>query len=97
MYTKLRSYTLAGKEHYHALVLVNPTGYLHIDIMEENDQLDGEFESLCFKTQNRKTELTCHDDEHDWQIALKGKDAKELVTLIEEAKEEYETLMRDLC
>ncbi|QXO18560.1 MULTISPECIES: hypothetical protein [Vibrio] len=97
MYTKHRSYTLAGKEHYHARVMVDPTGYLHIDIMEESDELDGEFESLSFKTQDRKTELTCQDAEHDWRIALQGQDARELVTLIEEAKEEYETLMRDLC
>ncbi|XAW88655.1 hypothetical protein ABDK09_16480 [Vibrio sp. CDRSL-10 TSBA] len=60
-------------------------------------KLDGEFESLSFKTQDRKTELTCQDAEHDWRIALQGQDARELVTLIEEAKEEYETLMRDLC
>jgi hypothetical protein len=33
MYTKHRSYTLAGKGHHHANVMVNPTGYLHIHIM----------------------------------------------------------------
>ncbi|MBY7789105.1 hypothetical protein KW460_03900 [Vibrio fluvialis] len=101
MYTKHRSYTLAGKGHHHANVMVNPTGYLHIHIMEEKRKFNGEFESLCFETHGKCTELTCKDtgltNQMRWHLDLSGEDATELVGLIEEAKEEYETLMRDLC
>ena len=100
MYIKHRSYTLADKVHNHAHVAVNPAGFLHVDIIEEHQEFDAEFDDLCFEVRGKTTELVCTDNgkpRHEiWHVDLTCDDAKELVTLIEEAKEEYEILMRDL-
>ena len=100
MYIKHRSYTLADKMHHHAHVAVNPAGFLHVDIIEVHQEFDAEFEDLRFEDNGKTTGLVCTDNckpRHElWHVDLTCDDAKELDTLIQEAKEEYEILMRDL-
>ncbi|UTM55931.1 hypothetical protein L4174_008640 [Photobacterium sp. CCB-ST2H9] len=101
MFAKRCSYILAGKTHPKAQVTVNPTGTLHIDVKDEKRELDGDFEDLLFKEKGKVTVLVCQ--KHDrpkqlcWHVELTGQDAKELTRLIDDAEEEYETLMSDLC
>ncbi|MFC1503189.1 hypothetical protein ACFL53_02400 [Pseudomonadota bacterium] len=101
MYAKYRSYTLAGKEHLHVHLAVNPTGFIDVEIMEKHKKLNAEFEDLCFEDHGDTTELDCVEHSKPkhkiWYIYLSRNDAKELTTLIDEAKEEYEIIMRDLC
>ncbi|CAG23773.1 hypothetical protein [Photobacterium profundum] len=101
MYAKHRSYTLARPAHRHVRLSVNPSGFLSVEIEEDNNKLDSEFENLCFEKHGKITELVCFEhckpQKSRWHIYLSDNDAKELNRLINDAKEEYEILMRDLC
>ncbi|CAG22222.1 hypothetical protein [Photobacterium profundum] len=101
MYAKHRSYTLTEQTHRHVHLSVNPTGFLSVEIDEDNSKLEAEFEDLCFEKHGITTELVCFEHcrpKHGrWHLALSCGDAKELTMLIDDAKEEYEILMRDLC
>lgn len=101
MYAKYRSYTLAGKSHLHAHLAVSPSGFLHVEIVENHRNLDAEFEDLCFENHGDTCGVDCVEHcqpKHKcWHIDLSRNDAKELTLLIDDAKEEYEILMRDLC
>lgn len=100
MFVKNRSYTLAGKTHYHANFAVNPTGTLSVEIVEDHEHLEGEFQDLCFRQHGKTTDLDCFEHcepKHCcWHLELSPTDAKELTQLIDDAKDEYEILMRDL-
>lgn len=101
MYAKHRSYTLAGSTHHHAHLAVSPTGILSVEIEEEHKKLEAEFDDLCFSTHGKVTGLDCVEHcmpSHTlWHIDLTPSDARDLTQLIDEAKEEYEIIMRDLC
>ncbi|MCW8330987.1 hypothetical protein MD588_19520 [Photobacterium sp. SDRW27] len=101
MYAKYRSYTLAGKTHYHAHFAVRPTGSLLVEIEEDHEKLEADFEDLCFIQHGKTTGLDCVEHCEPthccWHLDLSSNDARELTRLIDDAKEEYEILMRDLC
>ncbi|UTV28837.1 hypothetical protein [Photobacterium atrarenae] len=101
MFAKHRSYTLAGKVHNHAHLAIKPTGELSVEILEEHKQLEGDFEDLSFSTHGKITGVDCVEHDHPshklWHIDLSRQDARELNRLIDDAKEEYEIMMRDLC
>ncbi len=101
MFVKNRSYTLEGKLHHHAHFAVNPSGVLSVDIEEDHEKLEADFEDLCFKLHGKTTDLDCVEHSKPthccWHLELSCHDARELIRLIDEAKEEYEILMRDLC
>lgn len=100
MFVKKRSYKLAGKMHYRANFAVNPTGSLSVEIEEQHKKLEGEFEDLCFIQHGKTTALDCVEHCEPthccWHLDLSPNDASELTQLIDEAKDEYEILMRDL-
>ena len=101
MFAKHRSYVLAGKGHHHAHLTVNPLGTLYIEIVEEDKKFKAEFEDLLFENNEKTTGLVCikHGKlKHKcWHVDLSCNDAKELTMLINDARDEYEILMRDLC
>ncbi|PSU48919.1 hypothetical protein C9J12_10495 [Photobacterium frigidiphilum] len=86
--------------HRHAHLTVNPLGVLYIDIVEEHRKLKANFEDLLFESNGKTTGLVCikhgKSKHKRWHVDLSSNDAKELTTLINSAREEYETLMRDL-
>ncbi len=91
-----RHYELKDSQRFHVHVEVNPTGLLDVEIVElqkhhQADLCDVEFQKLAGKTR-----LHCNKNRDKWAVELDDKDANELSTLIVEANEEYETLMRDL-
>jgi len=100
MFAKHRSYVLVEKRHHHAHLTVNPIGILFIEIAEEHKKLEAEFEDLLFESNGKTTGLVCikHGKQKHkcWHVVLSCDDAKELTKLINEAREEYEILMRDL-
>ena len=100
MLAEHRYFTLPGDTGLHADITVIPTGELKVNILENSDQLKGEFEELHFYSNGKRTELVCKDqlmpDSVRWHIDLSNDDAEELAKLIEVAVDEYETLMRDL-
>ncbi|WP_159650998.1 hypothetical protein [Vibrio atypicus] len=96
MITVHRNYQLQDANHFHAHVEINPIGQLDVDIIENKQHHQAEFEELKFEKTSKHTRLCATHGKQRWQVALDDKDAKELDRLIREANEEFETLMRDL-
>lgn len=91
-----RHYELKDTKHCHANIEVNPTGVLDVKIVELNKHHQAELCDIEFQKLAGKTCLRCKNEQAQWMLELDDKDANELSTLIVEANEEYETLMRDL-
>ncbi|MGY3572223.1 hypothetical protein [Vibrio paucivorans] len=98
MIAKQRNYIVQGKTNLHALVQVNPIGELDVEIVETHKHHHTDFENLSFKRSGSRTLLVGRDAKQakPWQVTLASQDADELNHLIQEANEEFETLMRDL-
>ncbi|WP_087018962.1 hypothetical protein [Thaumasiovibrio subtropicus] len=99
MLAKCRHYTLPGTPELHATVNVIPTGMVHVEILENRQSIDADFEQLSFKTHGRMTDLVCYSEagkKECWNLGMNSEDARDLAKLIESAEEELEILMRDL-
>ncbi|QUJ70262.1 hypothetical protein KDD30_19260 (plasmid) [Photobacterium sp. GJ3] len=100
MLAEHRQYLLPDGNGSHLDVTVIPTGFLEVEIMEEHDKYQAEFDELLFLANGKKTELVCRDHAGGecvrWQVKMASEDARELAKLIELAEDEFELLMRDL-
>jgi len=96
MITIHRHYRLSNRPDLHAHVEVNPIGQLDVEIVELHEHHSTEFDDLTFKTRGQKTQVCGKEKTLPWHLNLDANDAKDLSTVINEANEEYETLMRDL-
>ncbi|MGF1756532.1 hypothetical protein L4D76_01020 [Photobacterium sagamiensis] len=101
MHAKHRSYILVGKVPRSAHLTVNHIGILYIEIVEGHKKLEAEFKDLLFEHDGKTTGLFCikhgKPKHKRWHVDLACNDAKELKMLINDARDEYEILMRDLC
>ena len=91
-----RDYCLSSSPNLHAHVEVNPVGKLEIDIVELHEHHTTEFDDLSFESCGAQTRICGKEDTVSWHFNLTKTDALELSHLVEEANEEYETLMSDL-
>ncbi|WP_194437919.1 hypothetical protein [Vibrio fluminensis] len=91
-----RKYCLSNRPNLHAHFEVNPIGKLDVEIIELQEHHTTEFDDLTFKSKGNCIEVSGKEHSVPWQCNLAVSDALELSTLIEEANEEYEVLMRDL-
>ncbi|MDD1796089.1 hypothetical protein L4D06_18275 [Enterovibrio makurazakiensis] len=100
MLARRRNYLLKDTKQLHANVHVIPTGTIEVEIVEKHQCHAAEFEHLRFERSGRVTKLvgkhTSNGKPVQWQLPLANDDAKELESLIEQATEELEILMRDL-
>lgn len=96
MITKHRDYQLQDSNHFHAHVEINPVGVLDVEILENKQHHQAEFNELSFMKIGGHTRLCGQHDKKPWQLALANKDAEEINRLIDQASEELEILMRDL-
>lgn len=100
MLAKQRCYTLKNNENVHANIVVIPTGMIEVDLVEENQHLTSDFDHIHFKGCRQGIQLICEDcdcETHkEVSLTLSRKDAFELCTIIDDAIEEYEELMKDL-
>lgn len=91
-----RQYYLSNRPNLHAQFEVNPTGRLEVEIIELHEHHSTEFGDLSFKSQGNTIEVCGEEQQVPWRCKLAVTDALELSSLVEEANEEYEVLMRDL-
>lgn len=91
-----RKYSLSNRPNLHARFEVNPIGRLEVEIVELHERHSTEFEDLSFKSRGNTIEVCGKEERVPWQCGLAATDAQELSSLVEEANEEYEVLMRDL-
>ena len=91
-----REYCLSNSPDLHAHVEVNPVGKLEVEIVELRERHITEFEDLSFESRGVQTRICGKEDTVPWQFNLAKTDALELSHLVDEANEEYETLMSDL-
>lgn len=91
-----RQYSLPNTPELHARFAVNPIGKLEVEIIELNEHHSTDFEDLSFESKGCSIEVCGKEQAVPWRYDLTINDALELSTLVEEANEEYETLMRDL-
>ncbi|NOH47971.1 hypothetical protein F0262_07860 [Vibrio rotiferianus] len=96
MITVHREYCLSNSPDLHAHVEVNPVGKLEVEIVELHEHHTTEFDDLSFESSGAKTRICGKEDTVPWQFNLAKTDALELSHLVDEANEEYETLMSDL-
>ncbi len=96
MITVHRHYSLPERPNMHTHFEVNPTGRLEVEIIELNEKHSTEFEDLSFESTGTGVRVCGKDQSTAWRCELQVKDALELSSLVEEANEEYEALMRDL-
>ncbi|MBE3659659.1 hypothetical protein BOO91_01685 [Vibrio navarrensis] len=96
MLTVQRHYTVSGKPSLHTCVEVNPTGTVEIEVLELYQHHSSSFDNLSFKVNPQGVSVVCCHQASPWQLLLNSQDAQELRSLIQEAEEEYEILMRDL-
>ncbi|MDC0610746.1 hypothetical protein OAP63_08425 [Vibrio sp.] len=100
MITVHREYTLQTPDHPHAHVEVCPTGVIEVEIVESKECYSCDLDRLAFKDSGSKTKLVGlkHPNKNlvAWEIALHTNDATELVEIVAQVNEEYETLMNDL-
>ncbi|MBR9788314.1 MAG: hypothetical protein GYB40_10300 [Vibrionaceae bacterium] len=91
-----RDYCLSRRPDLHAHVEVNPVGKLKVEIVELQQCHSTAFDDLSFENRGNETCICGKENAAPWQFKLAVSDAKELSHLVEEASEEYETLMNDL-
>ncbi|GLR05656.1 hypothetical protein GCM10007906_32440 [Vibrio hyugaensis] len=91
-----REYCLSNSPDLHAHVEVNPVGKLEVEIVELHEHHTTEFDDLSFENQGGETRIYGKENTVPWQFNLAKTDALELSHLVDEANEEYETLMSDL-
>ncbi|GAB2666813.1 hypothetical protein [Vibrio panuliri] len=91
-----REYCLTNSPNLHAHFEVNPTGKLAVEIIELNQRHMTEFDDLVFQSNQGGIEVCGKEQRVPWRCHLAISDALELSTLVEEANEELEVLMRDL-
>lgn len=91
-----RDYQLQDKDHLHAHIEINPIGLLDVEIIENKQRHQAEFNDVSFKKIDGHTRLCAKQATKPWQLALTNRDAEEINRLIDAASEEFETLMRDL-
>ncbi|WBA18846.1 hypothetical protein [Salinivibrio kushneri] len=95
-----RSYTLNTTPARQAHVRVIPNGNVMVHIADEESPHLAEFDEVTFQRKGKITQLLAEHIEpgkHDnWALPLNHGDANELATLIGQAQEEFEILMRDL-
>ncbi|MCG9577041.1 hypothetical protein [Vibrio tubiashii] len=91
-----REYELIDVNHSHAHVEINPIGLIDVEIMENKQHHQAEFSELSFQKVGGHTRLCGKQNKKPWQLELDNKDAEEINRLIDQASEEFETLMRDL-
>ena len=96
MITIHRKYCLSNPPNVHARVEVNPAGKLEVEIVELNERHSSEFNDLYFELSAGAIRVCGKGETAAWQLSLKNGDGLELSTLVNNANEEYETLMRDL-
>ncbi|MGR5237124.1 hypothetical protein [Vibrio alfacsensis] len=96
MITVHREYSLKNSLDFHASVEVNPVGMLEVDIIELGEHHTTDFGDLSFESRGSETRVCGKEGKVPWQFNLATKDALELSHLVDEANEEYETLMSDL-
>lgn len=91
-----RQYCLTNRPNLHAHFQVNPVGKLEVEIIELQEHHSTEFNDLCFESKGSCIKVSGKEQSVPWQCHLAVSDALELSSLVEEANEEYEMLMRDL-
>lgn len=93
-----RNFLLQSSHREHARVHVNPVGELEFDIVESQQHHNTDFEHLVFKRSATGTVVAGIDKNKrtPWQYTLSNTDADELNTLVKQANEDFEQLMRDL-
>lgn len=91
-----RKYCLSNSPNLHARIEVNPTGILDVEIVELNERHTTQFDDLSFKSDRGAVHVCGKEKASPWQLSLATGDGLELSTLVDNANEEYETLMRDL-
>ncbi|MEZ8096602.1 hypothetical protein [Photobacterium swingsii] len=100
MLAESRHVLLSGKKSQFADIKIIPTGMIEVDIPDEAKHYQADFDQLCFYTRNKNTELVCRsgqkDDAVHWTLDLANDDARELLSMIERAEDEFEMLMRSL-
>lgn len=100
MYTKRLSCLLPGKLHFHAHIDINPKGYIRVRIVEKKQTHVAKFEDLRFEYKHSCPGVVCCEyarpPEKHWHFYLSANDARELISSMVEAEDEYEILMRDL-
>ncbi|EGU49384.1 hypothetical protein VII00023_10120 [Vibrio ichthyoenteri ATCC 700023] len=96
MITVERKYCLSDSPDLHARVEVNPLGKLEVEIIELNQRHSSEFDDLSFICSEGGIRVCGKDNALSWHLSLATGDGLELSNLVDNAHEEYETLMRDL-
>ncbi|HAS63793.1 MAG TPA: hypothetical protein DCS35_15280 [Vibrio sp.] len=91
-----RKYCLSNRPNLHVQFEVNPIGKLEVEIIELHQHHSTDFEDLSFRSQGNVIEVCGREKHVPWRCNLAVSDALELSSLVEEANEEYEVLMRDL-
>ncbi|CAE6943967.1 hypothetical protein [Vibrio sp. B1FLJ16] len=91
-----RDYCLSRRPDLHAHIEVNPVGKLNVEIVELQECHSTEFDDLSFESRGNEARVCGKENADKWYFKLAMTDAMELSHLVEEANEEYETLMNDL-
>ncbi len=91
-----RDYCLSRRPDLHAHIEVNPVGKLKVELVELQECHSTEFDDLSFESRGNEIRIWGKENANRWQLKLAASDAMELSHLVEEANEEYETLMSDL-
>ncbi|ELV8811293.1 hypothetical protein QNE21_002073 [Vibrio vulnificus] len=96
MITVHRDYRVSIKPERYAHVEINPVGKLDVEIKGQRQHYVVDFEQLAFSSDEQGVALVCQKAYSPWKVMLATADAQELKSLVKEAQEEYEILMRDL-
>ncbi|ODP97821.1 MULTISPECIES: hypothetical protein [Salinivibrio] len=100
MSIRSRSYTLNTTPARKAHVRVVPNGNVLIQIANEKKPHLAEFDEVKFERKGKITQLVAEHVEpgrrENWALPMHHDDANELASLIDQAQEELEILMRDL-
>ncbi|ANS86190.1 hypothetical protein VSVS12_02430 [Vibrio scophthalmi] len=91
-----RKYCLSNNPNLYARIEVNPIGQLDVEIIELNERHTTQFDDLSFKCSQGVIHVCGKEQTLPWQLSLATGDGLELSTLVDNANDEYETLMRDL-
>ncbi|KXI24293.1 hypothetical protein [Photobacterium sanguinicancri] len=100
MLAESKQVILTGDKTQCADIRIIPTGIIEVDIPSEERHYEADFAQLYFYTHTQKTELVCRSEQKNdvvqWKLEIANDDARELLSMIERAEDEFEQLMRSL-
>lgn len=93
-------YVLTGESPVHAHIVVNPTGWLEVEIAERGQCFVAELDKVFFRRGEQSMQLVCEcaaaATVRQVSLSLESQDAFELYRMIDDARQELECLMCDL-